>query len=87
MAGQITHAAGESSTGNLPEGTFAVVLAVPDIKSLLQVKRDLDEAEIPHKLICEPDLPYNGAPTCVGLVPTTDRRRVRRVLGRLPLLK
>jgi peptidyl-tRNA hydrolase len=87
MAGQIVHAAGESSPGNLPEGTFAIVLAVPDIKGLVALKRDLDEAGIPHKLICEPDLPYNGAPTCIGIVPTQDRRVVRRVLGRLPLLK
>lgn len=87
IAAQLVHAAGESSFDNLPAGTFAIVLAVPDIKGLVAVKRDLDEAGIPHKLICEPDAPHNGAPMAIGLTPTQDRRTIRRVLGRLPLLK
>ena len=87
LASQICHAAGETSPGGLPEGTYAVVLAVPDIRGLLDVRAALADAEIPYKLICEPDSPHNGAPTALGLVPTTDRRAVRRVLGRLPLLK
>lgn len=87
MAGQIVHASGESVVGSVPPGTHAVVLAVPDVKSLLQVRLDLEEAEIPHTLICEPDPPWNGSPTAIGLRPTSDRRAVRRVLGRLPLLK
>lgn len=87
IAAQLVHAAGESSEGNLPAGTFAIVLAVPDIKGLVAVKRDLDEAGISHKLICEPDLPHNGAPMAIGLTPTQDRRSIRRILGRLPLIK
>src|SRR5262249_26483918 len=31
---QIAHAAGESSPGDIPEGTYAIVLAVPDEASL-----------------------------------------------------
>ena len=87
MASQIVHASGESVSGPIPEGTYAVVLAVPDIRGLLDVRDALEAAGIPHKLICEPDAPYNGAPTCIGLAPTTDRRKIRKVLGRLPLLK
>jgi peptidyl-tRNA hydrolase len=87
LASQITHAAGETSPGNLPEGTYAIVLAVPDIRGLLDVRDALAASGIPYKLICEPDAPYNGAPTAIGLVPTQDRRKVRKVLGRLPLLR
>jgi len=83
----VVHAAGETSHGNLPEGTFAVVLAVPGIKELLDVRRRLEDAGIPHRLIVEPDAPHNGAPTAIGVAPTQDRRKVRKVLGRLPLFK
>lgn len=87
LASQIVHAAGETSPGGLPEGTYAVVLAVTGIKELLDVRNALEDAGIPYKLICEPDAPFNGAPTAIGLMPTRDRRKVRKVLGRLPLLK
>lgn len=87
LASQVVHASGETSPGNLAEGTYAVVLAVPGIKELLNVRRDLEDYGIPHKLIVEPDAPHNGAPTAIGLTPTKDRRKVRKVLGRLPLLK
>ena len=87
QAGQIVHAVGESVSTPHPDGTYAIVLAVPDIKSLLDIRTALEDAEISHKLICEPDAPWNGAPTCIGLAPTSDRKRVRKVLGRLPLLK
>jgi len=87
LASQIVHASGESVTEPPPEGTYAVVLAVPDIKGLLKIRQDLMDAGIPHKLICEPDSPYNGAPTAIGLTPSRDRRKIRKVLGRLPLLK
>lgn len=87
LASQVTHAAGESSPGNLPEGTYAVVLAVPDIRGLLDVRDALEGSGVPYKLIVEPDAPYNGAPTAIGVVPTQDRRKVRKVLGRLPLLR
>ena len=87
LASQIVHAAGETSPGGLPEGTYAIVLAVHGIRELLTVRANLEAAGIPHKLICEPDAPYNGAPTAIGLVPTQDRRKIRKILGRLPLLK
>lgn len=87
QAGQIVHATGESLAETHPEGTYAIVLAVPDIRGLLDVRHALEAAGIPHKLICEPDSPWNGAPTAIGVQPTRDRRAVRKVLGRLPLLK
>jgi len=84
---QVVHAAGSSVVETPPKGTYAVVLAVPDIRGLLDVRDALECSEIPHRLICEPDAPWNNAPTCIGLVPTRDRRKIRKVLGRLPLLK
>ena len=84
---QTVHAVGESLSERHPEGTYAIVLAAPDIPGLLCVRDALEAAGLPYKLICEPDAPFNGAPTAIGLAPSRDRRRIRKVLGRLPLLK
>jgi hypothetical protein len=86
LAAQVVHAAGETSPGQLPEGTHAVVLATPDEAALARVHRALVAAGIPHKAIIEPDPPWDGALMAIGIEPTGDRRAIRRVLGRLPLL-
>lgn len=87
IAAQLIHAAGESSPGNLPTGTRAVALAVDDESSLERIEARLIQKEIPHIAIREPDLPWNGAIMAIGLHPVIDRKPIRKVLGRLPLLK
>ena len=87
LVAQVVHAVGESLAAPHPEGTYAIVLAVPDISGLLDVRDALEAAGLPYRLICEPDAPFNGAPTAIGLEPSRDRRTIRKVLGRLPLLK
>lgn len=84
---QAVHAAGESADPLPLSGTHAVVLGVPDERSLLRVAEKLDRRGIPHKLICEPDFPWLGQAMAIGLAPVGDRRRVSRVLGRLNLLE
>jgi len=86
LAAQVVHAAGESSCGNLPPNTNAVVLAVPDESALTQLAERLYHAGIPHIAIREPDPPWCGAMTAIGLKPIADRRMIKKVLGRLPLL-
>lgn len=81
---QSIHAAGESSPGNLPAGTYAVALHASGVDELLQVHHDITQAGIPSVLICEPDAPYLGQPTAIGVEPGP-RDRVRRILRRLPL--
>jgi hypothetical protein len=87
QAAQLVHAAGESSPGGLPEGTLAVVLSAQDEAQLARVHRALVEAGIPIKPVIEPDDPWDGALMAIGVHPVQDRRPVRRILGRLPLLK
>lgn len=86
LAAQLTHAAGESVRAPVPSGTYAVVLAVPGEAALARVEERLVLAGIAHAAIREPDAPWSGALMALGLAPTHDRARVRRVLGRLPLL-
>lgn len=87
LAAQVVHAAGESSPGKLPEGTNAVVLAVPDEAALRQLAARLTAAGAEHVLICEPDAPWSGAATAIGLAPVADRARLRALLSSLPLLR
>jgi peptidyl-tRNA hydrolase len=86
LAAQVVHAAGESSPGNLDSGTNAVVLSVPDEAALLGIERRLQKEGVRHVAIREPDAPYLGALTAIGLVPLADKRRVKPILSSLPLL-
>jgi peptidyl-tRNA hydrolase len=86
LASQVCHAAGESSPGNLPHSTNAVVLAVPDESTLREYSARLERAGVEHRLICEPDAPWLGQATAIGLAPVADRRPLRAILSSLPLL-
>jgi hypothetical protein len=56
--------------------------------ALLEELHDrLEDDGIPHAIIREPDEPYNGHATAVGISPTTDRERIRRYVAHFALLK
>lgn len=84
---QLQHAAGESSPGNIPKDTHAVVLAANDEAQLLAIAAKLVEAGIAHVVIREPDAPFNGAASAIGLVPQVRTKPLKKILGCLPLLK
>ena len=71
----------------MPEGTNAVVLAVPDERALLELAARVARAGIPHALIREPDAPWNGQATAIGFEPVVDRDALRPYLRTLPLLR
>jgi len=81
---QLVHAAGESSPGNLPNDTHAVVLAARDEVELLKISERLYKRGIEHRLIREPDLENQA--TAIG-VPPQPREGVRRALSCFPLLR
>jgi hypothetical protein len=82
----LVHAAGESSPGNLPEDTHAIVLSVPDEPALLLLAEKLAKFGVRHVTIREPDAPWNNALMAIGLFPAR-KETVRRHLSSLPLLK
>lgn len=84
QAAQIAHAAGESSPGNLPSGTHAIVLACPNEGALFHVAQRLGSAGMPFTAIEEPDAPWDGALMAIGL-PPAPRSTLRRYLSSLPL--
>jgi peptidyl-tRNA hydrolase len=69
IAAQLVHAAGESSPGNLPEGTIAVVLSAKDEQQLLDIEQKLIQKGVAHKAVREPDPPWNGQLMAIGVVP------------------
>lgn len=82
----MVHAAGESSPGDLTEGTNAVVLTARDEAALCRLADAMRDAGVQLTRIFEPDLQYAGALMAIGLV-VTDRKEVRRWLSAQPLLR
>lgn len=92
QAAQIAHAAGESSPGNLPNGTHVVVLTAPSEDALEAVSARLRARGIEHTRIIEPDAPYgagdgiHGQLMALGCVPGR-KEVIGRALSSLPLLR
>lgn len=86
MTAQIVHAAGESVQFEIPTGTNAIVLEVANEYTLRSIARKLQLSGIAHITIQEPDPPYGGQVTAIGVVPTTDKSKLKRILGELILL-
>ena len=92
---QIVHAAGDSMADFIDytwpampgKRTIAVVLGVRDQKSLRYYQRRLIEAEISIIPIIENEGFLGGQLTAIGVVPTFDRERVRKVLKKLQPLQ
>jgi len=70
-----------------PEPIHAVVLAVADEAQLLELDAVLDAARVSHRLVLEPDAPWNGQAMALGIEPTRDRAELRPFLKKLKLLK
>lgn len=85
LAAQVTHAAGESSTGNLGPGTYAVVLQAGS-EALSALEERLKAASVPHQAIRESDPPYAGDLLAIGLRPAP-RKEVQKYVSSLPLLR
>ncbi len=83
-AAQVAHAAGESIVGPVPHDTNVVVLAATSEGHLITVAEALADAGTPHVLVREPDPPWLGAATAIGL-PPMPRQAAPRFLKRLAL--
>ena len=86
QAANIIHAAGESSPGNLPSGTHAVCLVVPDELALRAVADRLGAAHVPFVSSVETDAPYEDSLMAIGCMPAA-KEVLKRHLSALPLLR
>lgn len=88
LAAQLVHAAGESSPGDLPPHTTAVVLAARDRTHLEMIEVKLLRLGVPHVAIREPDEPWCNELMAIGVVPMDKgNKQLRRVTSQLPLLR
>lgn len=79
------HAAGESSPGNLPHDTRAVMLHAAGEAELLALEAKLIAAGIPFTAIREPDMPWNGQLMAIGLKPCVRTNSLRKLMSGFPL--
>lgn len=87
LACQAAHAAGESCfDGPAPGDTHVCALVAETSADLVLLSLVLVEAGIKHVLINEPDEPYNGAATAVGIAPQ-DREVVRPFVAQFKVLR
>lgn len=63
------------------------MLSVQKESQLLEISHKLNTRGIQHKLIREPEAPWDNQATAIGIQPVEDREEVRRILSNLPLLK
>jgi hypothetical protein len=82
----LVHAAGESSPGNLPNSTFAVVLAVSDEAALHKAAAFLKSKGVTFVEVTEPDPPWNGQLMALGFQPKP-KEELYRYLSTFPLLR
>lgn len=86
MAAQIIHASGESSTGKLKPGTYAIALEAESSEHLGEISAKLKEAGVEHSRIIENQEPYDGELLAIGVRPGP-REELRRYFSCLPLVR
>jgi len=82
----LLHAAGESSPGNIQEGTYALALAADDEFDLLRIEQALIDCGTRFRSIREPDPPYLNSLMAIGLEPMP-KRSLPKFLKKLRLLQ
>ena len=86
QSANIVHAAGESSPGNLPDGTIAVCLTAPNEEALRTFEAKLASAGVAFRSIVETDGPHAGQLMAIGAVPGR-KEDLRKHFSSLPLLR
>lgn len=83
---QTIHAAGESNPAGLH--SYAVALSVPKEK-LKEIEQRLCETDINHVAVYEPDSPFDGEITAIGISPIfkSKNKDLRRIVSGLKLYR
>lgn len=67
--------------------THVVVLEAATSQDLERLAEELTVASVPHVIIHEPDAPYDGAATAVGIAPTYRRELIKPFVAKFPVLR
>lgn len=85
---QVAHAAAESAKlGDLPEGTCVVVLQAFNDPDMIELKYQLGAAGIEFVVIQEPDEPYCGEMTAIGVKPQPRTKKLKKLFQQFKLAK
>lgn len=88
LACQVAHAAGESiRVAPISDQTHVVALVAEKADELEALHEELTKAGIHHVIVREPDPPYFGSATVVGIEPTVDREAVRPFVKAFKVLR
>lgn len=88
LACQAAHAAGESIRHAPISGeTHVVALVAEKATDLEALHEALEKAGIHHVIVREPDPPYHGSATAVGIEPMVDREAVRPYVKHFKVLR
>ncbi len=85
-AAQLVHAAGESSPGLLPPGTFAVVLSVAGERELVMLADRLRAGGVGFTAVFESDPPHSNQLMAIGVRPGR-RSKLRKFFSSVPLYR
>lgn len=85
QAAQLIHAAGQSVSQAVPDGTYAIALHVPNEPELRKLSARLKAAHIEHTLIVEADSPYTDQAMAIGIKPM-DRQLLKSFLSSYALV-
>ena len=85
QAAQLIHAAGQSISEPVSEGTYAIALHVKCEADLRALSERLTTAAIEHALIVESDPPFAGQAMAIGVKPT-DRKQLKPFLSSYALV-
>jgi hypothetical protein len=64
-----------------------VILAVSGEAALKELASKMATAGIEHRLVDEPDAPWDGQAMAIGCSLLRDRSQVRKVVSQLPILR
>ncbi len=81
----IAHAAGESIQTPIPSTTRVALFHVHDLNQLQEYESVLIKKQIPHATVYEPDHPYYNAKMALGVTPTQQHSKMRKIFHHLNL--
>ena len=86
---QTNHAAAESASPRPTPGSHAYALHARDEQHLIEIAKRLFDAGIAHHCVfeAEDDPNWPGQMMAIGLYPSHDKEKIRKVLSSLPLAK
>lgn len=87
MMAQAVHAAEYSTPHPIPDNMNAVILGIPNKEELFKIGQELTALDINHTCIYEPDPPFLGEMTAIGVSPIYKTEITERIFRKYKLYR